>query len=130
MPEEEEKKNLTESSNIYAAMKLKVKNKYIYESKVYFKFGPDQVEQYYMTLKGTDLYCYDGEEKANIKFMHTLIGCFIIINDSPTSANEEMAGKIYRRIELKLSQQFKRVFYVDNEKDYRSWSKYLKRQIG
>lgn len=102
MPEEEEKKNLAESS-IQAAMKLKAKKKYIYESKVYFKFGPDQVENYYMTLKGTDVYCYDSEEKSSIKFMHTLVGCFIIINDSPTTANEEIAGKIFRRIELKLS---------------------------
>lgn len=35
--------------------------------------------------------------------MHTLVGCFLIINDSPTTANEEIAGKIFRRIELKLS---------------------------
>lgn len=36
--------------------------------------------------------------------MHTLVGCFLIANETMEAANENIGGKMYRRIELKLSQ--------------------------
>ena len=45
---------------------------------VYFKFSEEHIEKYHMSLKGSDLYCYDIETKKQIKFMHSLVGCFLI----------------------------------------------------
>ena len=57
---------------------------------VYFKFQ-DQLEKYFLSLKGSDLYCYDCETKKKIKFMHSLIGCFLIsqTNNSDDPQNLE-----------------------------------------
>jgi hypothetical protein len=52
---------------------------------VFFKFSEDHIEKYHMCLKGADLYCYDFDTKKQIKFMHSLVGCFLI---SPTKACE------------------------------------------
>jgi hypothetical protein len=59
--------------------------------------------------------------------MNSLVGCFLISNDAEHSDvnSEEIGGVLYKRIELKLSQQFKRVFYVKNEADYENWVKFL-----
>ena len=62
--------------------------------------------------------------------MHTLIGCFIIVNEQIENCVENIGGKPYRRIELKLSQQFKRVFYVETEKEFQDWFKFVKKTIG
>ena len=51
--------------------------------------------------------------------MHSLIGCFLLTEHKSTDGhvdfNEEFNGKIYKKIEVKLSQLFKRVFYVETE---------------
>ena len=102
---------------------------------VYFKFQ-DQLEKYYLSLKGSDLYCYDYETKKKIKFMHSLIGCFLISqtnnSDDPLNLefNEAVNGIAYRRIEVKLSQLFKRVFYVTTESECERWITQLTKAIG
>ena len=90
-----------------------------------------------MSLKGTDLYCYDFETRKQIKFMHSLTGCFLISpqkssceNSHHLDMNENINGIIYRRIELKLSQLFKRVFYVESEPEYDGWTLNLVKAIG
>jgi serine/threonine protein kinase len=62
--------------------------------------------------------------------MHTLVGCFLIHNDQLIDAHEQIGDRVYRRIELKLSQQFKRVFYVATDRELRNWIVNLKRAIG
>lgn len=62
------------------------------------------MESYFISLKGTDLYCYESESKKQIKFMHTLVGCHLIVNEEKMEEqNEFINGKMYRRFELKLS---------------------------
>ena len=89
-----------------------------------------------MCLKGADLYCYDYETKKVLKFMHSLVGCFLIspttkvCESSSVDVNENINGQIYRRIELKLSQQFKRVFYVETEPEYEAWTTKIEKAIN
>jgi hypothetical protein len=102
---------------------------------VYFKFSEEQIEKYHMNLKGSDLYCYDFETKKQIKFMHSLVGCFLIsptktCENSSHDVNESINGVIYRRIELKLSQLFKRVFFVESESEYEGWTTNIEKVIN
>jgi serine/threonine protein kinase len=102
---------------------------------VYFKFSEEQIEKYHMSLKGSDLYCYDFTTKKQIKFMHSLVGCFLIsptkaCNNSSHDVNESINGVIYRRIELKLSQLFKRVFFVETEPEYEAWTTNIEKVIN
>lgn len=115
-------------------MGLKKPVRTIISGTVYFKFSEEQIEKYHMMLKGSDLYCYDFETKKQIKFMHSLVGCFLIsqtnaCDSSSHDANESINGVIYRRIELKLSQLFKRVFFVETEPEYVAWTTSIERII-
>lgn len=116
--DEEEKGGGNDSSPIYKvnnqnnaeeALPKKPKRAII-SGTVFFKFTEEHIEKYHMCLKGSDLYCYDYETKKLIKFMHSLIGCFLIsptnkaCENSQLDVNENINGQIYRRIELKLSQ--------------------------
>lgn len=68
--------------------------------------------------------------------MHSLIGCFLISqsNNQEDMANiefhEEINGIMYRRIELKLSHLFKRVFYLTEEVEYDRWKTQIELATG
>lgn len=45
-----------------------------------------------------------------MKFMHSLIGAFVI--DTLTQETEVIEGKPHRKLEIKISEFFKRIFYL------------------
>lgn len=45
-----------------------------------------------------------------MKFMHSLIGAFVI--DTLNSEPENIEGKMHRKLEIKISEFFKRIFYL------------------
>ena len=45
-----------------------------------------------------------------MKFMHSLIGSFVI--DTLALEPENIEGKLPRKLEIKISEFFKRIFYI------------------
>ncbi len=82
------------------------------------------------------MFCFDHETRKSIKFMHSLVGCFLISEPIAASigsyldCNEYFDGKVYKKIELKLSQLFKRVFYVETEREFDNWVTHLKTALN
>lgn len=63
--------------------------------------------------------------------MHSLIGCFPVENSKKDENDsnyvfEEADGQKYWRIEIKLSQIYKRVFFVKSEQEWKKWMEKLK----
>jgi len=58
--------------------------------------------------------------------MHCLLGCFLVefAPDDPTSF-EEVDGVKYYRIEIKLSQIYKRVFFIPTIEEKEMWTEKL-----
>lgn len=56
------------------------------------------------------MYCYENETKEKMKFMHSLIGAFVI--DTISAEPEMIEGKAHRKLEIKISEFFKRIFYL------------------
>ncbi len=75
-----------------------------------FRSSNSQIKRYYLSLQDTDLYCYETEAKDKLKFMHSLIGSFVI--DTLKADVEQIEGKAYRKLEIKISEFFKRIFYL------------------
>jgi hypothetical protein len=61
-------------------------------------------------LQDSDLYCYETESKEKLKFMHSLIGSFVI--DTIQNDPEMIEGQLHRKLEIKISEFFKRIFYI------------------
>lgn len=55
--------------------------------------------------------------------MHSLVGCIVVVSDTQVENNELINGQFYRKIELKLSPMFKRIFYVKEESENKEWIK-------
>lgn len=53
--------------------------------------------------------------KDKLKFMHSLIGSFVI--DTLKSDIEMVEGKPHRKLEIKISEFFKRIFYLPCQGD-------------
>jgi hypothetical protein len=68
------------------------------------------VKRYFLSLQDTDLYCYETEQKDKLKFMHSLIGAFVI--DTIGNEPEIVEGAPHRKLEIKISEFFKRIFYL------------------
>lgn len=43
-----------------------------------FKSSNTQIKRYFLSLQDSDLYCYENEVKDKMKFMHSLVGAFVI----------------------------------------------------
>lgn len=82
----------------------------MHEGYVIFKSSNSQIKRYYLSLQDSDLYCYESETKEKMKFMHSLIGAFVI--DTLTQEPEVIEGKQHRKLEIKISEFFKRIFYL------------------
>ena len=61
-------------------------------------------------MQDSDLYCYETESKEKLKFMHSLIGSFVI--DTLNNEPETIEGLPHRKLEIKISEFFKRIFYI------------------
>jgi hypothetical protein len=111
------------------------------------------LERFFICLKSSDLYCYENDTKKKVKFMHSLIGCFPVELETPPPPlprvdsesllnilpimdynamqqglplpYEEIDGVKYWRIEIKLSQIYKRVFFLKNIEERDLWHKRL-----
>ncbi len=68
------------------------------------------MKRYYLSLQDSDLYCYETESKEKLKFMHSLIGSFVI--DTLNNEPETIEGLPHRKLEIKISEFFKRIFYI------------------
>jgi hypothetical protein len=77
---------------------------------VIFKSSNNQIKKYFLSLQDTDLYCYETESKEKMKFMHSLVGAFVI--DTLQAEPEQIEGKPHRKLEIKISEFFKRIFYI------------------
>ncbi len=75
-----------------------------------FRSQNNQIKKYFLSLQDTDLYCYETEAKDKMKFMHSLIGSFVI--DTVNMEPEMVEGKLHRKLEIKISEFFKRIFYL------------------
>lgn len=54
--------------------------------------------------------------------MHSLVGCFPVDNNiEENTSQDNIDGSKYYRIEIKLSQIYKRVFYVKSQEEYNLW---------
>ena len=89
------------------------------ESLVFFTTKPDTYEEFSLVLQGSDLYCYRDKSKEKLKFIHSLYGVFLTDDDSDES--DFLLPKSMYKIEIKLSQSFKRVFYVSTLKLKQEW---------
>lgn len=120
---------------------------------MYFKFSQRSavLERFYISLRSSDLYCYENDTKKKVKFMHSLIGCFPVepsdypgytnqsqqampnqlplVNDSQQIPlpYEEVEGVKYWKIEIKLSQIYKRVFFLKTAEERDVWMQRLNR---
>jgi Protein kinase domain len=88
-----------------------------YEGLVYFKTQSD-FQLLYMVLEGSDLYCYGDETREKLKFMHSMVSCHIRCDEG---YQIEIKGKQCRQIQIKLSESFKRVFYLSCPEDKNRW---------
>ena len=86
------------------------KRSHLYEGFVIFKSSNSQVKRYFLSLQDSDLYCYETESKEKLKFMHSLIGSFVI--DTIQNDPEMIEGQLHRKLEIKISEFFKRIFYI------------------
>ena len=75
-----------------------------------FRSSNNQIKRYFLSLQDTDLYCYETEAKDKLKFMHSMIGSFVI--DTLLFDPELIEGKLHRKLEIKISEFFKRIFYL------------------
>lgn len=81
-----------------------------YEGFVIFKSSNSQIKRYFLSLQDSDLYCYENEVKDKMKFMHSLVGAFVI--DTTQQEPEIIDGRPHRKLEIKISEFFKRIFYI------------------
>ena len=87
----------------------------VHEGYVIFKSSNSQIKKYFLSLQDSDLYCYENETKDKMKFMHSLIGAFVI--DTSLIEPEVIEGKTHRKLEIKISEFFKRIFYIPCNED-------------
>lgn len=65
------------------------------------------MKKFNLSLRNThDLYCFHSDSKTNIKFMHSLIGCFII-----SKVDDVLDMQSHKALEIKLNQKTKRRVY-------------------
>ena len=50
----------------------------VHEGFVVFNSSNSQIKRYYLALQDSDLYCYESEAKDKMKFMHSLVGAYVI----------------------------------------------------
>jgi len=104
------------------------------EGWVFFKFSSksNALDKYYISIQSSDFYCYENEQKKKPKFMHSLIGCYPVEQPDNILAQmkdaqslpapyEDIEGQRYWRIELKLSQIYKRVFFLKSKEERDVW---------
>ena len=102
------------------------------------------LERFFISLRSSDLYCYENDTKKKVKFMHSLIGCFPVdpneyqlslsqqanpplVFDPSLLPYEEVEGVKYWKIEIKLSQIYKRVFFLKTAEERDLWMQRLNR---
>jgi Ca2+-binding EF-hand superfamily protein len=95
-----------------------------FESSIFKITHTRKLKKLWFKLIGKDIYYYKHKDDKAHKGMHNLSGVFV---------KEELKAKIDDSVYFCFSVIYpkkKRIYYIDNEDDYKNWIKYIKKVTG